>query len=118
MEHHYGASERLTGAAVRGGGRVGGGACLSTGLGGPRKAPRSLPGEAGRWYHPLGYRWETVLPGSCTPPRRHAVVTREPELWGRLPLPPYPARWPGQVGGLERAGAKEGEGKGVKEGEG
>ncbi len=31
-EHHYGASEHLTGAAVRGVGRVGGGACLSTGL--------------------------------------------------------------------------------------
>ena len=46
-------------------GVLGGGACLSIGLGGPRKVPRSLPGEAGRWYHPLGYRWGTAHGRGC-----------------------------------------------------
>jgi hypothetical protein len=42
-EHHYGVSERLTGAAAREEGVMEGGACLSTGLGGPREVPHSFP---------------------------------------------------------------------------
>jgi hypothetical protein len=38
-------------------GGLGGGACLSTGLGEPREVPHSFPGEARRWHPPLRFRW-------------------------------------------------------------